>query len=208
MWRQERERPPRIAQPAKLRQYLCLKEEGNVTSVRVLRAMITAGLVVVPSFVQAQSSLRALLVEYRCPVVDRLDRIYEHPSPNDYLDRFLSVTLPNHPHGYVQCMFIENRSRILCEASSGYYYNNEGEPRTFFLPREAIAALGQLGFWTDDSEGNFRYEREIGEAPDLNAIADLILTALHNGYGARAESNLRFNAPFARRATSKCVPVS
>ncbi len=45
-----------------------------------------------------------------------------------------------------------------CEASSGYYYNKEGTPRTFFLPREAIAALGRLGFSTDDSQGNFRYE--------------------------------------------------
>ena len=49
-------------------------------------------------------TLRALLVEYRCPVVDRLDRIYDHPKPTDFLDRFLAVTLTGHPHGYVQCI--------------------------------------------------------------------------------------------------------
>jgi hypothetical protein len=153
-------------------------------------------------------TLRALLAEYRCPVVDRLDRIFEHPKPTDFLDRFLAVTLVPHPHGYVQCMFIANRTRILCEASSGYYYNKDGAPRTFFLPGEAVAALGRLGFSTDDSRGNFRYEAGIGAPPDFNAIADLMLTALHDAYGARADQTLRFNAPFARRATSKCIPVS
>lgn len=73
---------------------------------------------------------------------------------------------------------------------------------------EAVAALGRLGFSTDDSQGNFAVKFDVGDAPDLNAIADFILKALHDGYGARAGSNLRFNAPFARRATSKCVPVS
>ena len=101
-----------------------------------------------------------------------------------------------------------NRTRILCEASSGYYYNKDGAPRTFYLPRDAIAALGKLGFSTDDSKGNFRYEAGIGAPPDLNAIADLMLTALHDAYGARAGGTLQFNAPFAHGATSKCIPVS
>ncbi len=153
-------------------------------------------------------TLRALRAEYRCPIVDRLDRIFDHPKPTDFLDRFLAVTLVAHPHGYVQCMFVDNRTKILCEASSGYHYDKAGAPRTFFLPRSAIEALGKLGFSTNDSRGNFRYEADIGAPPDFNAIADLILTALHDGYGARAGETLRFNAPFAPRATSKCVPVS
>lgn len=153
-------------------------------------------------------TLRALLVEYRCPVVDRLDRIYDHPKPTDFRDRFLALTLAGHPHGYVQCIFVANRTRIMCEASSGYYYSKVGAPRTFYLPRESVAALGKLGFSTDDSQGNFRYEAGIGVPPDLNAIADLMLTALHDAYGARAGETLWFNAPFARGATSKCIPVS
>jgi hypothetical protein len=153
---------------------------------------------------QISDSLRALLVEYRCPIVDRLDRIYEHASPNDYRDRFLAVTLSGHP----QCLFAENRTWLLCEASSGYYYNRSGVPRTFYLAPDAIASLGRLGFSTDDTAGNFRYQARLGPLPDLNAIADLILTALHDGYGARAQSRLTFNAPFAPRATSKCIPVS
>jgi hypothetical protein len=157
---------------------------------------------------QEGAALRALLIEYRCPVVDRLDRIHAHPRSTDYKDRFLAVTLVGHPHGYVQCMFVENRSGIFCEASSGFYFNKPGTVRTFYLPQAAIAALGRLGFSTDDSGGNFRYQAGIGAPPDFNAIADLILKALHDGYGARADSELRFNAPFAPRATTKCVPVS
>jgi hypothetical protein len=174
-----------------------------------IAALTACAMLLSPIIATAQTgSLRALLVEYRCPVVDRLDRVYEHASPHDHLGRFLAVTLSGHPHGYVQCMFAANRTRILCEASSGYYYNKPGAPRTFYLPPDAIAALGRLGFSTDDSAGNFRYDAHIGMSPDLNVVADLILTALHDGYGARAQSRLTFNAPFAPRATSKCIPVS
>ena len=154
------------------------------------------------------TSLRELLIEYRCPVVDRLERIYEAGDPSSTRDRFIAVTVPAHPHGYVQCLFVEGRTQLLCEASSGYYYDKEGEPRTFFLAPSAVAALGRLGFSTDDSAGNFQLLLPVADPPDLNAIADLILKALHDAYGARADSRLRFNAPFAPRATTKCAPVS
>lgn len=176
----------------------------------IRRAGITAWVILLSAAISSAQTgtLRALLVEFRCPVVDRLDRIYDHPKPTDFLDRFLAVTLESHPHGYVQCIFIANRTRILCEASSGYHYSKQGAPRTFFLPADAVAALGKLGFSTDDTRGNFRYEAVIDTPPDLNALADLMLTALHDGYGARAGDTLRFNAPFARADTSKCVPIS
>ena len=38
-------------------------------------------------------------------------------------------------------MFAANRSRLLCEASSGYYYNRPVGPRTFYLPQDAIAGF-------------------------------------------------------------------
>jgi hypothetical protein len=170
--------------------------------------IVSAALVATTTAWAQTGTLRALLAEYRCPVVDRLDRIFDHPKPTDFRDRFLAVTLDAHPHGYVQCMFIASRTRVLCEASSGYYYNKDAAPRTFFLPKESIAALGRLGFSTDDTEGNFRYEAEMASPPDLNAIADLILAALHDAYGARADGKLRFNAPFARRAASQCKPIN
>lgn len=163
-----------------------------------------------PSLALAQmpSSLRELLVEYRCQLVDRLERIYEYGDHDSHRDRFIAVTVPQHRHGYVQCMFAERRSLLYCEASSGFYYDKQDAPRTQWLSRDKIDALGRLGFSTDDSKGNFSLERPLDRRPDFNGIADLILQALHDGYDARATSKLRFNAPFARRATSSCVPLS
>lgn len=157
---------------------------------------------------QTNSSLRLFLAAYRCNIVHRLERIYEHGDPSVQLDRYIAVTVPSHPHGYVQCMFIANRERVLCEASSGFWYDKPGEPRTFRLAPDAIAALARLGFSTDDSEGNYQLILEAGAPPEFNAIADLILQALHDAYGARADSDLRFNAPFAPRPSSSCIPVS
>jgi hypothetical protein len=157
---------------------------------------------------EMRARLRALLVEYRCPIVDRLERIYEFGDHSSQRDRFIAVTVPGHRHGYVQCIFQDARSKVLCEASSGYYYDKEGAPRTFWHPPEVVAAIGKLGFSADDSQGNYQLRREVGKRPDFNALADLILKSLHDGYGARAEMKLRFNAPFAKRASSSCVPVS
>ncbi len=155
-----------------------------------------------------RASLRSFLAVYRCPVVDRLERVYEGGDRSVHRDRYLAVTVPEHPHGYVQCMFYDHATRLLCEASSGFYFDKPGEPRTFRLAADAIAALGRLGFSTDDSQGNFRARWRVGKSPDFNAIADFILTALHDAYGARAESSLSFNAPLAPRESSSCKPVS
>jgi hypothetical protein len=181
-----------------------------VIPARVLVVFMVTALAGAPPDAAAQNSttLRGLLAAYRCEIVDRLDRIYEAGDPRSDRDRFIAVTVPEHPHGYVQCIFHDNRAKMLCEASSGYYYDKDGAPRTLWQPAEAIAALGRLGFSTDDSQGNFAIELDVASPPDLNAIADLVLKALHDGYGARADTQLRFNAPFAPRPTSKCIPVS
>ena len=169
-----------------------------------------AALCLVPTlaFAEMSSSLQALLIEYRCPLVDRLERIYEFGDRASARDRFIAVTVPEHKHGYVQCMFIEKGRAMLCEASSGFHYTRKDERRTFWLDPKSVLALVRLGFSADDSEGNFATVFDVAEAPDFNAIADLILRALHDGYAARAETRLQFNAPFARRENSKCIPVS
>jgi hypothetical protein len=176
--------------------------------VRTFAIMVLVLLSSTAACAEERASLRSLLVVYRCPVVDRLERVYDSGDRSGHKDRYLAVTVPEHPHGYVQCMFYDNATRLLCEASSGFYFDKPGEPRTFRLDAEAIAALGRLGFSTDDSQGNFRARWRVGRSPDFNAIADFILTALHDAYGARAESNLSFNAPFAPRESSSCKPVS
>jgi hypothetical protein len=39
-------------------------------------------------------------------------------------------------------------------------------------------------------------------------MAEFILRALHDGYGARGNMTLKFDAPFAPRTPSTCIPVS
>ncbi|MBI3436607.1 MAG: hypothetical protein HY056_16275 [Proteobacteria bacterium] len=153
------------------------------------------------------TSMRALRAAYRCPIVDRLERIYEAGDPSEHRDRFIAVNVGGHPHGYVQCIFYDFRTKMLCEASSGFYFTKPGERRTFRPSATAIAGLARLGFSTDDSQGNFSVEFDVGAKPDFNAIADFMLAALHDGYGARAETTLTFNSPFAPRATTLCTPV-
>lgn len=171
--------------------------------------IVATALWLMPSFALAEMpvSLRDLLVEYRCQLVDRLERVYEFGDRRSQRDRFIAVTAPQHPHGYVQCMFAKRGSLLYCEASSGFY----GKPDSSYaqrLSRDKIEALARLGFSTDDSKGNFSLEKLLDPRPNFNAIADLILQALHDGYDARAETKLRFNAPFAKRATSSCIPIS
>ncbi len=155
----------------------------------------------------ATASFRALLAQYRCPVVDRLQQIYNAAPYSHPQNLFLIVYFAARPQDYVQCVF-DPLTRMLCEAASGFYDNVASAPRTRRLPASAIAALGRLGFSTDDSAGNFQIWFDVADPPDFNAIAEFILKALHDGYEARAGVTLKFEAPLAPGATGKCVPVS
>jgi hypothetical protein len=171
-------------------------------------ALLAAALIA-PATVAAQQvdTFHDLLVEYRCPVVDRLQQIYAAADSSDPQNWFLIVYFAARSNDYVQCVF-DTKTRMLCEASSGFYDNVATEPRTRWLPPDAIAALGRLGFSTDDSAGNLQIWFDVPDPPDFNRIADFILRALHDGYGARANDDLEFNAPLAPHSTSKCIPVS
>ncbi len=169
---------------------------------------IAAGLFT-PSLAAAQDAgtYHDLLVQYRCPVVDRLQQIYAAADSSHPQNWFLIIEFAARPHDYVQCVF-DTKTRMLCEAASGFYDNVESEPRSRWLPANAIAALGRLGFSTDDSAGNFEIWFDVADPPDFVAIADFMLKALHDGYDARAGVTLEFNAPLAPRASSKCIPLS
>jgi hypothetical protein len=179
---------------------------------RVIACTLIAALLFLPALVakpaQAQpvSTLSELFTAHRCPLAERLERLHRKGDLASQRDRFIAVSLPEHPHGYVQCMFVELRRKILCEASSGFYFSKPGEPRAY-LPDEAVVLLARLGFNTDDAKGNFQALVDVPRRPDFNGIAEFILQALHDGYGARARSRLRINAPMAPYGTSRCTPV-
>jgi hypothetical protein len=176
----------------------------------IIRALVVAGTLLASNTVSAEdatATLRELLMQFRCPVVDRLERIYAIGDPETHLDEYLIVAFPDRPENYVQCLFYQ-RDKIMCEAASGFYLDPPEKPRTARLPAGAVAALGRLGFSTDDSAGNFRIDLDVADPPDFRAIADLILNALHDGYGARADMDLLLVAPYAPHATTKCDPTS
>lgn len=118
------------------------------------------------------------------------------------------MTVPDRLQNYVQCMFHDGNSRVYCEASSGFWLTKKGASRVVYQSQETIAALARLGFDTDDSAGNFNVDRDVGAPPDFNALANFILHALHDGYGARGDMVLKFNAPFARDKPTSCAAVS
>lgn len=173
----------------------------------VVAVLLAASLAPVLALAQGAESYQKLRLQYRCPVADRLERIYAKGDPERFPDEYLIVDLPPLPEHYVQCLFYK-RGKLYCEVASGFFLDPPGQPRTMYLPAQAIAALARLGFSTDGSDSNFKLDLDVPDPPDFGAVADLMLKALHDGFGARAESRLRFHAPYARRRSLKCVPVS
>jgi hypothetical protein len=153
------------------------------------------------------TTLRALLAQYHCAVVDRLEQIYRAENSSNPQNWFLIVYFAANPNDYVQCVF-DTKTRMLCEAASGFYDKVASEPRTRWLSASSVAALSRLGFSTDDSAGNFRIWFDVAQPPDLDALADFMLRTLHDGFAARADDALDFEAPLAPRAVRACVPVS
>jgi hypothetical protein len=153
-------------------------------------------------------TLRDLLAQYRCPVVDRLEQIYKAAPSSHPQNLFLIVSFAARPNDYVQCVF-DPLTHMFCEAASGFYDHVASEPRTRRLPAGAVAALSRLGFSTDRRLlRKFQISFDVAEPPDVNAIAELILKALHDAFDARAGVTLLIEAPLAPRPTGKCVAVS
>jgi hypothetical protein len=105
------------------------------------------------------------------------------------------------------------RSSTIVSASVAKHRRDSGWPkkgqkRTFYLPPRAVAALARLGFDTDDSAGNFTLDRDVDKSANFHPLADLMLRALHDGYDARSDMKLQFNAPFAPATPAACVPIS
>ena len=74
--------------------------------------MLTAG----TAAAETSATLRTLLIKYRCPVVDRLDRIYDYASPKDSA-RHVKV----HPRGLKHVGWVEcSENPYLPEPSDGF----------------------------------------------------------------------------------------
>jgi len=173
----------------------------------VFLAFLLLGLMDVFPVTAETIDFKKFRAQFRCEVVNRLERIYGFGDRSKHQDRFLSITVPEHRHGYVQCMFYEGGRKLICEAASGFFLSKPEEPRLYRLSDEKIDQLRSLGFSDDDSRGNFRHYSDVESSPNFNRIADFLLAALHQGYDANAQSRLQFNAPFAPNTATTCIPV-
>jgi hypothetical protein len=173
-------------------------------------ALLLACVLVAP----ARADRAAFIGEHRCAVTERLERIHARGDRATSKDRFLAITTMwrGAPQAYVQCIFFENDTKMYCEASSGFYERKPEERRVAPVPG-SITAIAALGFSTDPSEGNFSQEIDLGDPPDVSRAADLMLSTLHDAYGARLWTELKYNAPFAPTLSrtprpSRCIPTS
>ncbi|HST12916.1 MAG TPA: hypothetical protein VLL05_21235, partial [Terriglobales bacterium] len=104
--------------------------EGDETM--LVRTLVLVAALLAPGALRAEdvaATFRELLIQYRCPVVDRLQQIYETAGTSDPQNLFLIIEFALRPQDYVQCVF-DSATRMLCEASSGFYYDAPDKPRT------------------------------------------------------------------------------
>ncbi|HTW36010.1 MAG TPA: hypothetical protein VMD53_15435 [Rhizomicrobium sp.] len=177
---------------------------------RVLPALVAAMVVLASaSAVAADDDLDDFVATYQCSLAGLIAKIHAHRQPNDQ-DRFIVLALPGPTAAYVQCAFGDKDRAGLCEASSGWWNNSWERPH--FAPAQ-LAALARLGFSTDGSHGNFKQQMHFPkDGLEPYALATLMLSALHEGYGARKEMRIEVVAPFALRhgflPQQRCVPIS
>lgn len=152
--------------------------------------------------------LRAFIASHHCEIVGRLGQIH---ASTDRKARYIILSDTNRPEHYVQCLFIEGDTRMLCEVASGFYRVKQGEERVKLVLPQGLSALERLGFSADDSEGNFQVFANTATTADFPAVADLMLTALYRGYEKRQPPRLTIDAPQGpggRTMRAQCAPVS
>jgi hypothetical protein len=158
-------------------------------------------------------TLGELMDVHRCETIVRLEQVRsskEAAGQPKKKDRYIVLSSARNQNHFVQCIFIDDDARMLCEASSGFYVRNRPETPKPFLGTPARDALVSLGFSSDDSDGNFQHFVDMKPGNSLETVADLVLTALHNGYGVRRLTKLTFMAPLGPGGDAvkhRCVPV-
>jgi len=145
----------------------------------------------------ADDGLSDFVNTYQCSLSDLIARIAAHHGKPGEKGRFVVISSPGQAASYVQCAFDRENREGLCEAASGWW--NDPGTKPHFSPVQ-LTALARLGFSTDGMHGNFQQQMHFPpEGLDPNALADLMLSALYEGYGARKDMAIEVVAPFALR---------
>ena len=102
---------------------------------------------------------------------------------------------------------------MLCEASSGRYGPVAGKSFHLEIDAERAAALKKLGFIAPppDKVENYKQELALGDPPDLERIARLMLSTQYLVYQAHQATEMDIDAPLiskSRIRVTPCKPVS
>ena len=154
---------------------------------------------------RANEGRRRFLEERRCWIESALTSIHERGPATTSRDRFVTLSLDGDAQSYVQCIFQDHDTRMLCEASSGAHRYGDSQGMRLDIAPESVAALKALGFTRPDPKGNFVQVVELGSPPRLGPVATLMLASLHDAYRADTTSTLAWNAPMASIDYTGCV---
>ena len=151
------------------------------------------------------AGLEAFVSIHKCQVAEGLRMI---AATTERRDPFLILAWPpsSPVQGYVQCLFNDDSSRIYCEAQSGTLDPGPGR-----RPSPAgLAALARLGFDMDATKGNFQRRSAIKAPRDIDAVAEVMLTALYAGYEGVVDRPIVWVSPNASEAAAarRCAPIS
>lgn len=150
--------------------------------------------------------LAVFLSTYHCEIVGRLGQIHANSNRKA---RYIILADTSQPEHYVQCLFIEDDARMLCEVASGFFLTKPEENRIRIVSPQGLSALERLGFSGDATKGNFQAFVSTATAADFSAVADLMLTALYRGYEKRRPPRLEIDAPLGpggRVMREQCPP--
>ena len=143
----------------------------------------------------AQAARDGFVADYRCVVVRILLDVHGSGDRAREDNRFLVLALHGRSQRYVQCAFFDEDRHLMCEASSGFFGPKAGEAGHFRPDPRAVARFGALGFSTDGSQGNFQKVVPVAGTDTFETVADLLLGALYDGFGASRFTSLRATAP-------------
>ena len=152
--------------------------------------------------------LKIFVERYRCETVVRLEQIRAAKAKKN---RYITLSLRASEAYYVQCIYDDDGTEMLCEAASGAYGEKSGATERITVPQKRITALEALGFKTDEPEKNFSQVAGVKSENGLVAIAELMLTALFHGYSANADSKVTYRAPYGpggEAVRKRCIPIT
>lgn len=157
----------------------------------------------------ADPALETLRQQHFCEILGYLTAIRSQPM--SLHDRYLIVEVAERP-GYVQCLFLDNDRKILCEAASGAY----DKSASHYVAADRLPVLARLGFSLDGAKRNYQQRRAIRGDASLAKIADLLIRTLHDVYDVAPDHHFRYQAPLVKETPAaqtyigrRCVaPVS